>query len=200
MRWSVKVFNFSLAPSDCFSLTVPIAKGKDWEKAPRLPSMSEWFCEESFAEVGVAWHPEGISVGAIIDHPLEDPEKDFLELFFDTRDLKTAGLNTRFCHHFLIIPQAGASREVTRFRTEDTHPLCDPNELEVTLEASRGCYSLAAWIPASCLHGYDPQTFARSGFTYQVNRHKGPPQHLAVSSRDYAIDQHPSLWATLTFT
>ena len=190
-------FDFSLSPSEFFSLSVPILRGKDWKKKYLLPETADLFPEKSFGEVGMSWHEEGMTIGALVKHSVEDPEKDTLELFFDTRDLKKAGFSTRFCHHFLISPQEGGSREMTRFRTEDAHPLCESSDLEVTFTLERSCYSIQVFIPAHCLHGYDPHAFDRLGFTYRLNRYRGEPQHFAVSSQHYSIDQQPSLWASL---
>jgi hypothetical protein len=47
------------------------------------------------------------------------------------------------------------------------------------------------------LYGYDPKQFDRVGFTYRINRHGGNPQHFAVVSKDYQIDQQPSLWGSI---
>ncbi len=191
------VFDLSLSPSDFFSLTVEIAHGKLAKKVAPLPDTSELFPEESFGEVSLAWHMEGISVFASVNKKLENPDEDCLELFFDTRDLKTAGFTTRFSHHFILYPREGASREVTHFRTEDTHPLCDSSDLEVSFREEKKSYQLEGFIPAHCLHGYDPLTFDRLGFNYRLNRVKGEPQHFALSSKFFALEQHPSLWATL---
>jgi hypothetical protein len=191
------VLNPSLSPSDFFSLSVPILRGKTWRGDHFLPDVSGLFPEKKFADVGFGWHEEGITVGADVRKPLEDPDKDFLELFFDTRDLKTAGFSTKFCHHFIVVPQNGSSREVTRFRTEDAHSLCDSEELEVAFHADSSHYTIQIFIPAHCLHGYDPFSFKKMGFTYKLNRNKGEAQHFSVSSHYYGIDQQPSLWASL---
>lgn len=191
------VFNLSLSPSDFFSLSVEIPHGKFAKKVGALPDTSDLFPEESFGEISLAWHLEGMSVFASVNKKLESPEEDYLELFFDTRDLKTAGFTTRFSHHFLLYPQESASREATHFRTEDIHPLCDSSDLEVSFRIEKDSYQLEAFIPAHCLHGYDPIAFDRLGFNYRLNRAKGEPQHFALSSKFFTIEQHPSLWATL---
>ena len=191
-----------LLPVDFFNISVDVALGKKVE----LPDTSELLAEEAFAEMEITLEKEGISLFALIKKPFEEcfyPEYekgDCLELFFDTRDLKTAGFMTRFCHHFLILPtevQGITSREITRFRTEDSHPLCDPLEIEVKPNFASSKYSLDIFIPASCLHGYDPNSFNRLGFTYRFNRYQGEPQNFSLSSHTYNIAQQPSLWATL---
>jgi hypothetical protein len=125
---------------------------------------------------------------------------DSLELFFDTRDMKTTGFNTRFCHHFYFLAaevEGHIAGEMTKFRTEDTHELCDPAELKVIPLLKKTGYTLQIFIPAHCLFGYDPDQFDRLGFAYRVNRAQGPAQHFCVVSEDYQIEQHASLWSSL---
>jgi hypothetical protein len=191
-----------LCPADFFSLSVDIP----YAKMRALPDTSELLAEESFAQIELAWKETGIQIEALVEKPFEGSflpdfaKGDCLELFFDTRDLKTSGFMTRFCHHFLIFPQPVqeiSAQEITHFRTEDVHPLCDPSEILVSAHFERKRYRLEVSIPAECLHGYDPASFDRLGFTYRLNRCGGFPQHFAVSSHYYALDQHPALWPTL---
>lgn len=191
-----------LLPVDFFEMGLDITLNKKLD----LPDTSDLLGEASFGDLTLLLKQDGIHIQATVKKPFEecfypDYEKgDCLELFFDTRDLKTAGFMTRFCHHFLILPvevQGITSREVTQFRTEDTHPLCDPADLEVQPDFSSSRYQLNIFIPAHCLHGYDPLSFKRLGFTYRLNRFQGEPQHFSVSSRNFNIVQHPSLWASL---
>lgn len=202
----------ALFPADFFALSFDLLYSKktpSGKKSFLLPDTSSLLGEESFAKVFLAWNEKGIFIEAEIDKLFEEcffpeySEGDSLELFFDTRDLKTTGFATRFCHHFLILPRAidgVQSQEITHFRTEDRHPLCDPSELEVEVKFGRNDYKLEIFIPSSCLQGYDPLSFDRLGFTYRINRYQGPPQHFSVSSQFYSIQQQPSLWSSLKFT
>ena len=54
---------------------------------------------------------------------------------------------------------------------------------------------LQIFIPAECLHGYDPEQFDRLGFSYRINRYALPPQHFSVVTKEYQIEQQPSLWS-----
>ncbi len=119
----------------------------------------------------------------------------------DTRDLKTSGYNTKFCHHFYFLPekidgiQCG---EVTRFRTEDTHELCDPQFLQVeSHKHSSGyrCISLfleAAYTATNLnnsnelgLHTeltvqyIDPSTFLYQAMNFKLN--SNPPFGQALN-------------------
>lgn len=199
----------ALFPADFFALSSDLFYSKKAPSAKKtflLPDTSFLLGEETFAKVFMAWNEKGIFVEVEIDKVFEEcffPEYsqgDSVELFFDTRDLKTAGFATRFCHHFLILPRevdGVKSQEISHFRTEDRHPLCDPAELEVETKFGRKEYTLKIFIPSSCLHGYEPFSFDRLGFNYRINRYHGEPQHFSVSSQFYFIGQQPSLWSSL---
>lgn len=208
---------FSLSPVNFFQLSADckfldtnvvsfpqISKGKI--KKYVLPDTSALCGEDPFAQVAMGWSLEGIEIFVSIDQPMEQcyyPDVhrgDSVELFFDTRDVKTSGFNTRFCHHFFFLPEPLEGRqagEITRFRTEDTHELCDPNELKIKALLHSKEMAMQIFIPSHCLYGYDPDQFERLGFAYRINRYKGKPQHFSVTTDDYQIEQQPSLWSSL---
>ncbi len=178
------------------------------QKRYLFPSTAMLCEEERFADFFMGWSPEGIEVLAHVQVPFKVvsypaiSRGDSLELFFDTRDLKSSGYNSRFCHHFFFLPEAVegvVAQEITRFRLEETHELCDPKELKVKTRFAEKGYELHVFIPSHCLYGYDPVQMNRIGFTYRMNRAVGPPQHLSVMSQDYPIEQQPSLWSSVTF-
>lgn len=171
-----------------------------------LPDTSSLCNEDSFAQVYLGWNLEGIEAQVTIREAYTQsvfPDVtagDSVELFIDTRDVKTSGFNTRFCHHFFFLPEAVDGRiagEMTRFRTEDTHELCDPSELKVSAQLKANSYVLQIFIPSSCLHGYDPEQFSRIGFAYRINRAQGSSQHFSVVTEDYQLEQQPSLWSSV---
>lgn len=194
-----------LLPLDFFALSFEIDHAKTFRHLSQLPDTSSLLGEESFASLSVGWNGAGLLCELYVEKPFDEcffprfADGDALELFFDTRDLKSAGFLTRFCHHFLVLPQKVGEiqvQELTRFRTEDTHPLCDPEEIKVEGKFGRRDYRLQITIPSNCLHGYDPTSFERLGVSYRVHRFKGEPQHFSVSSRQYAIEQEPALWGS----
>lgn len=199
----------SIAPLHFFRLNVDLKYGKDLGKKALLPNTSELLGEEDFADVVLQWHQEGIFAKFLINKPFEEvfypkyDEGDAIELFIDTRDLKEAGFPTRFCHHFLILPQETQgiqALELTHFRSEDGHPLCDPAAIDVHTENSSQKFTVTIHLPAEILYGYDPLAFDRLGMTYSIHRPKGESQHFALSSRFVSIAQNPSLWATCKLT
>ncbi len=203
----------SLTPLDFFTLEGEISYVKTPPSSKQmrrflLPDLSEFLAEERFADVALAWSEAGIYAAVFVNKPCEEvfyprfEEGDAVELFFDTRDLKTAGFSTRFCHRFVFLPQAVqgiSAQEITHFRTEDTHPLCDPSDLQLTAEIGKKDYALQIFIPSHALHGFDPASFEKIGFAYRIHRVKGAPQHFAMSPQHFSMEQHPRLWASFTF-
>jgi hypothetical protein len=205
----------ALAPLEFFSLEGQLRYSKTppsskiMRKSFMLADTTEWLAEERFADVALAWNESGLFIDVFVDKASDEcfypryDEGDAVELFFDTRDLKSAGFATKFCHQFVFLPRAVqgiTAQEVTHFRTEDTHPLCDAAELQVVTEIGKKDYELQIFIPAHCLCGFDPSSFERLGFTYRIHRHKGAPQHFALSSQHFSLEQHPRLWASFKFT
>lgn len=201
--FSLNPVNFFAISCDCHYLS---KKDQISSSKYDLPSTHQLTNEESFAKVTMGWNEEGISFYVQVNQMANRSsypnigQGDSVELFLDTRDLKSAGFNTRFCHHFFFLPQAVeevSKGEITHFRTEDSHPLCDSQELDCLVQLKKREYSIKIFIPSLCLFGYEPKQFDRLGFTYRINRYGGYPQHFSVVSQDYQIDQQPSLWGSL---
>lgn len=175
-------------------------------KKNRLPDTSVLCDEFSFAQIAMGWHEEGLGFQIEVNQPYQRSSStqiengDSIELLIDTRDVKTSGFNTRFCHHFYFLPKNDEGLlcgEITHFRTEDRHPHCDPSLLVLKSEFSSRSYKCKIFIPSECLHGYDPNQFTRLGFTYRINRVGGGPQHFSVVGDEYQLTQQPSLWSSL---
>lgn len=203
--------NFMQVSCNCKKLTgssLPQSKTKEG-KHYLLPRSSALCHEEAFADVALGWSKEGIAAQVIVHQPCrrtlfpELQKGDSVEFFIDTRDVKTSGYNTRFCHHFYFLPEAMEGHragELTRFRTEDAHPHCDPAALEVKTATHAGSYEMHIFIPAECLFGYDPDQFDRMGFSYRINRPDGPSQHFSVKTEEFKrIEEQPSLWSSMRF-
>ena len=199
----------ALSPVQFFGLSSDCLYSKHLlkpDKSYLLPSTSEILGEEAFADIYSSWTVDKLSFLVVSKAPFQSAgdgdfrKGDSVELFIDTRDLKTKGVVSRFCHHFVFFPvqvQNFYGREITRFRGEDIHRLCHPEDLQASPVLEDDSYRLHIEIPSACLHGYDPLSFPRIGFTYRINRTGGPPQHFAVSSEEYTIEQHPATWGTL---
>jgi hypothetical protein len=202
--------NFFHLNMDCLSLPSsnkgPFAlSSKNYQKY-LLPNTSGLTSEDAFAEVALGWNPEGLELYAVVHEPYlrsiypQIDKGDSLELCIDTRDVKTSGYNTPYCHHFFFLPEPVEGRqagELTKFRTEDAHELCNSEELIVKSSIKSKEYQMQCFIPASCLHGYDPEQFDRLGMTYRINRANGHSQHFSVVAEDFKFQEQPSLWASL---
>lgn len=169
-----------------------------------LPDMTGMGDDAEIGQVSMGWSPEGLIVLVKFDEAFDSSvypdisRGDAVELFIDTRDVKTSGFNTRFCHHFFFLPNAvdGVDRgELTHFRTEDRHELCEATELGLKQLSKK---SLEIRIPTDCMTGYDPVDFGRIGLSYRLWQH-GEAQHFSVSTNEYAVEQQPSLWSTARF-
>lgn len=190
-----------ILPLDCFALQQNLlyAKKQPSTKIMRkkfvLPSTSQWLNEVPFAEVAIAWNEQAIYCDLFFDKLLEPTDK--VELFFDTRDLKTVSFTHRFCHQFFILPlpskEESFAKEITVFRTEDTHPLCLAEDLQVDLQDHHKSYLVRVILPARCLYGYDPLQFSRIAINYRLHS-KGSLQHF--SSAYPLTEQHPRYWAS----
>lgn len=203
---------FRLTPIELFTVKADCYYQDRFSKNPgplakkyQLSSLADLCNEEQMANFFFAWHQEGLYFSVDVKRGVERclyPEirsGDSIELFIDTRDNKNAGCNHRFCHHFFFLPRETngvTAGEITRFRTEDTHDWCESTDLVVLSELHENSYSLYIFIPSHCLQGYDPDHFDRLGFTYRINS-PAATQHFSVSSCDYAVDQQPSLWASV---
>ena len=202
-------------PEYFFALELDVAKWKDskkkdakaaWGESYLLPQFCKLFQEEPFAEVSMAWSPEGLYFFVDVAH--ENPTVSFpevqkgdsIELFIDTKNLKTARTTHRFCHHFYFLPErieGTMAGESTRFRTEDSHPLCSADDLEVKVIRKKKGYTSEIFIPQKCLIGYQPEIGGQLGFTYRINRANDTPQHFAISSTNCEIENNPYLWALI---
>lgn len=198
----------TLVPINYFLIEGDFYKKKDSFPGKKylLPSTEDLAAQNNFADVYAAWSEEGLSfVCEVKSKSIECflPEYmsgDSIEIFVDTRDIKNAGFNHRFCHHFVFLPEAVdgiRGFEATKFRTEDTHPLCDAAELVVETEKIKGGYRIEIDIPAHCLFGFDPNQFDRIGFTYRINGYGLEPQHFSVITAEYDLEQSPSQWSRI---
>lgn len=169
-----------------------------------LPDTSVLCNEEHFADVAMGWNEEGLEFYFNVEKSFEEANYpdvvrgDSVELFIDTRDVKTSGFNTRFCHHFFFLPEAVEGHqagEITHFRTEDAHDLCEASDLKIKSTVKKSKYVIHCQIPHRCLIGFDPKQFDRLGFAYRINRPYWESQHFCVVTEDYQLEQQPSLWS-----
>lgn len=209
--------NISLTPINFFQIGIECKRLPPDKQAPfsltmknyqkyLLPDLSTLNGSDRFAKVALGWSPDGLELFSYVDVPYarayypQFEKGDSFELCIDTRDVKTSGYNTRFCHHFVFLPEAVegiSAAEITKFRTEDAHELCLSSDLQVKSTLKSNHYLLQCFIPAQCLQGYDPDQFERLGMTYRVNRSVGSPEQFSVLAEEFKFQEQPSLWASV---
>ena len=169
------------------------------EKKYALPDSSDFLGEKRWHKAYSAWNETGLFFLFEVEEIFQEEEKDSIELFIDTRDLKAKGVVSRFCHHFFfsIGNEKPIGEERTRFRGEEVHPLADFADFQLMGEKKKEGYFLSIFIPASILFGYDPSQFLRLGFCYRIRAREKSSAHFFVSSIEYSIEQHPATWGSL---
>ncbi len=199
---SLAAANFLQIVAEVHRSDAPIS----YKKPYLLPDTSLLLEEEKFADLAMSYSQSGLHIRLKVNQAFQDVafpdvhKGDSLELFFDTRDRKSAGTIHKFCHHFVFLPkEIGGIQacEMTKFRLEDAHPLCDFKLLQIEASFKSKEYELQIFIDKEALYGFDPEQFNRLGFTYRVNRKGAPSQHFNLGSQEYLIEKYPSVWASL---
>lgn len=177
----------------------------------RLPTTAPLDGLAAWADVRVAWNPEGLAIAVEATtrmgaKPREDrPEgMDGLQIWVDTRDARTNSRATRFCHRFVArleglgtrgaLGVAVEQRPIARAITDAS--ICRPEALQSRAERLRGGWRIELFLPAEALHGFDSETNRRLGFAYQVTDPDREDQFLGVG-REFPVGENPSLWSTL---
>ena len=181
-----------LEPLSCFELSIDVGSA---------PTLLPDLLNVQFAKVYLALEDRGLSLRLVINDPFDQPSwrGDCVELLIDTHDLKSMTI-TPFCHHFIILPElvdGEKVREVTRFRTEERHPIARPDQFEIVSRREGRKRHLEIFISKEALHGYDLTRNGRLGFNYRVVGASGQTQCLTASWVDCPVEQHPVLWATV---
>jgi len=171
-------------------------RGK-FEKRHFLPKLCELMGEEFFADVAAGWSETGLHL--LIQAECSMHESNSVELFIDTKNLKTAKTTHRFQHHFLFYPERHEgiqAKEITSFRTEDRHPLAHSDELEIKTKVTAKGYEMTLFIPEKCLVGNLPEMGGAMGFTYRINRDKYSSQHFGLSDNS-KFEIYPYMWPSV---
>ncbi|NGX28296.1 MAG: hypothetical protein K940chlam1_00471 [Candidatus Anoxychlamydiales bacterium] len=206
---NLKILNFFDLKVDCNKLD---SKAKLLiNKKYKLPSFSSMLEEDDAAKVYMSWSEKGLFFIFDVKANMEDANTsklsiqdykraDSIEIFIDTRSLKTKGYITKFCHHFVYMPQdikGYRAKEITRFRLDDMHELSDAKDLKVDSIVKPKGYILNIEIPHFSLFGFNPHEINYLSFSYKINRYQMYPIHFNVSSFEHNIEKSPHLWAKM---
>jgi len=196
----LKALNFFDVTINCYKVT---SKINLLNKKYLLPSFSSLLNEEEFAKVYVGWSPLAIFFLFDIDINFSNFNEDFrkgdsIEIFIDTRCLKTKGYLTKFCHHFVIYSEGqNRAEEITRFRQDEMHPLADSKTIEVESIVKPNSAIVNVSIPSISLFGYNPNEISSFSFSYRINRKDLPPQNFSISSFEHLIEKSSHLWVKM---
>ncbi len=193
----------SVLPLHFFDLELEIENG---EKPLLIEGYSEFLAEDGFSEVRLGLSDAGIQLEVKVLKPFEkacfpDVEKgDGLELFIDTRGIQSALIMHKYCHHFVFLPKeidGIQAVEVTRFKTNDKRELAAKELLKVKTQFAKNHYSLQIEIPDIALFGYDLSESTTLKMAYIIHSASIGPNHFPKSGKDFALKDHPSLWANI---
>jgi len=216
------IANTLIAPRFLFRFAVPVLRqepiwkhgGVALDEAYRLPDLAALdggteHRERAFADVRMAWSPEGLLFDVRIDGKKQPPwcrdsrleDSDGLTVWIDTRATLNIHRASRFCHRFAFLPGGGGRGQtepvadqllINRAR-ENARPV-RPRELQVASRLTKSGYAMAAFVPAVALGGYDPQQHRQLGFTYAVfDRELGLQTFATGPAFPYIED--PTCWA-----
>jgi len=200
----IKVLNFFDITLDCFKV---ISKTNLLNKKYLLESFSSLLNEEEVAKVYMGWKEDGLyfifDINQSFTNAFSDYRKgDSVEIFIDTRSLNTKGYVTKFCHHFVFFAEeidGYKAMEVTRFRMDDMHSLCESKDLIVDSIVKPNSCILNIEIPANCLFGFNTKEINQISFAYRINRFEANPTHFSISSFEHSIEKSPHLWPKINF-
>ena len=161
-------------------------------------------------KLSAAWNPKGIGITAEVtgkQHPavsdIDRPdETDAVQIWINTRNTTTIHRANRLCHHFCLLPNGGGTglvpvvRQLPIARANEDPPISSPDKFTIRSERSDDGYSLEAWIPASCLNGFDPAESSQLAF-YAMLRDSELGDHCLTVDAAFPFASDPSLWQTL---
>jgi hypothetical protein len=164
-----------------------------------------------FANVRLAWNDHGLGLQVEVRGKQQEPQgsadkpkaSDGVTLWLDTRDARASHRATSYCHQFYFLPTGGGAEgdepsccQVKIHRALHDAPLCNIRDILHRCHRLKNGYRLDAFLPASVLHGFDPDQNSRLGFFYAVRDAELGEQLLSTNiAFPYAED--PSLWSVL---
>lgn len=203
------LFRIALACRSVENLAGVLESGLD--ESYRLPCLAPLDGFEPFADLRLAWHPQGLALDLYVSGKQQRPwcranrleDSDGLQVWIDTRGTTNIHRASRFCHRFILLPGGQGVRGdepvadqllINRAR-ENAKPV-RPGVLDARSWIERDSYSLQAVLPAKALTGWDPREHRQIGFNYLVADRELGAQTLSVGG-PLPYQEDPSLWAAL---
>lgn len=190
----------------------------------RIPFFGAMDGQPEFAKVWMAWNEGGLGVAFEVrgkEMPIQGEAarptgSDGMSLWLDMRDSRTAHRAGRFCQRFLINAHDGADsaaalvlRKAVKRASEEPPPIDETqirvarfpidDDGDIVVKPSKKIvksYRMEVFLPATVLHGFDPECNRRLGFFYRVRDRELGDQILSGAS-ELPYWEDPSLWSTL---
>jgi hypothetical protein len=201
------LFNFAVKAYPAGAIAVDGACD-EWDDRHRLPDLA--LDGGTFATMWMAWSPEALWFAVRVERtrppqvmPNRPAAGDCIELYIDTRDVRSAHRAGRYCHKFIMAPVGRSGRAQKPFfdhvdvaRATASPPKVLPEQVELAAVVDREFYSMEIRIPAEALFGYDIETNRRLGFAYVVHDIERPMQVWPHES-ELPLWVDPGLWAVV---
>ena len=177
----------------------------------KLPSFGNFEDQLEYADVRMAWNEKGLFLNVHVDGKKKSLwcrstqllESDGVQLWIDTRNTQNIHRASKFCHYFLLLPAgSGANNEqpiktMLRInRAKEDPPTFSPKSVSLAVATKLNSYLLTAFIPGTCLNGWNTDDHRKIGFNYAVIDRELGWQTLATGP-EMPINEDPSLWHTL---
>jgi hypothetical protein len=190
-----------------------------------IPFFGEMDNQPSFGGLALGWNENGLGVEFTVQgksKPIygeagKPTACDGLVLWIDTRDSRTIHRANRFCTRIFLLAHDGSPEAAAGVRTQpikraaEEPPTMDLSAVRIVRYAlddsgdekptaagrSIKNYGIEAFIPASVLHGFDPESNRRLGFFYRIRDNEFGDQIL-TGARELPYWEDPSLWSVLT--
>ena len=201
------LFNFAIKAYPAHGITLD-GVCDEWDTHHELPDLA--VDGESFATVWMAWESDALWFAVKVPRtrapqviPNRPASGDCVELYIDTRDVRSAHRAGRYCHKFIFAPQGRAGRARHPFfehaeiaRATASPPKVTPDQVEVAASIEPESYSMEIRLPAEALFGYDVETNRRLGLAYVIHDIERPMQ-VWPHSADLPVWVDPALWAVV---
>lgn len=188
-------------------------RGKQLLKLPRECQLPDTTMSQRprFGEIRLAWNDNGLAVALsvrgrstpLVCDPQRPGQTDGLRLWIDTRNTQSIHRASRFCQQFEVLPAGGGDDGSAPIvtpqliaRAKEEPPAVDAELIPVDSSVIATGYDLEVWLPASVLHGFDPERQPKLGFYYAINDAELGLQTLSVGP-EFPFPSDPSLWSTL---
>jgi hypothetical protein len=177
----------------------------------RLDSFAEMDERRPFADVRLAWNEGGLAVQVEVRGKEQPPvgdaarpkHSDGVTVWIDMRDARTSHRASRYCHQFhLLAAGGGPERDEPAFlqgkinRALQDAPPVGTDAVPFQFLRRAGGYRLEAFLPATALHGFDPEQNPRLGVHVAIHDQELGEQTLSVGG-DFPSSEDPSLWSVL---